>query len=119
MIVDSNKEGRARLSGGEQRMLAIGRAMLSQPKVLLLDEPSCAVTRKSRESTSVRWRWTQPSLRLQRRPRESRPKGRSSMSETRAEPLEVGDLSLSFAGVKAIDGVSFSIRSRTWRSSRP
>ena len=28
------------LSGGEQQMLAMGRAMMSRPRMLLLDEPS-------------------------------------------------------------------------------
>ena len=32
------------MSGGEQKMLAMGRALMSRPKVLLLDEPSMGLS---------------------------------------------------------------------------
>jgi branched-chain amino acid transport system ATP-binding protein len=46
-VLASRAEQRAgSLSGGEQQMLAIGRALMARPKVMLLDEPSLGLSPK-------------------------------------------------------------------------
>lgn len=40
ILYDRKEQLAGRLSGGEQQMLAIGRGLMSNPKLLMLDEPS-------------------------------------------------------------------------------
>ena len=40
------------LSGGEQQMLAIGRAMVAKPKLMMLDEPVAGMTLNERKQTA-------------------------------------------------------------------
>lgn len=40
ILKDRSKQAAGTLSGGEQQMLAMGRALMANPKILLLDEPS-------------------------------------------------------------------------------
>jgi branched-chain amino acid transport system ATP-binding protein len=42
-LQEREKQQAGTLSGGEQQMLAIGRALMSQPKFLMLDEPSLGI----------------------------------------------------------------------------
>ncbi len=39
-LAERKRNGGAQLSGGEQQMLAIGRALLTNPQLLIMDEPS-------------------------------------------------------------------------------
>lgn len=64
-LEERSKQTAGTLSGGEQQMLAVGRALMSRPKLLMLDEPSLglapmlvadmfnAVQKINREGTTI------------------------------------------------------------------
>ena len=46
ILKEREKQTAGTLSGGEQQMLAVGRGLLSQPRLLMLDEPSLGLAPK-------------------------------------------------------------------------
>jgi branched-chain amino acid transport system ATP-binding protein len=59
ILSDRRKQIAGTLSGGEQQMLAIGRSLMSKPKLLMMDEPSIGLSPlvKKQLAESIRHIW--------------------------------------------------------------
>lgn len=55
-LADRRKQRAGSLSGGERQMVAMGRAMIAQPSVILLDEPSAGLSPVLQDEVFVRTR---------------------------------------------------------------
>jgi len=44
ILSERRKQAGGTLSGGEQQMLAMGRALMAKPKIMLMDEPSMGLS---------------------------------------------------------------------------
>ena len=90
------KQAAGTFSGGEQQMLAMGRAMMSRPKLLMLDEPSMGLSPIMMKRIMSTVRTSSP--RARRSCSSSRtPRPRSSWPTT-GYVLEVGNIVLSGTG---------------------
>jgi branched-chain amino acid transport system ATP-binding protein len=50
LLAERQQQTAATMSGGQQQMLAIGRALMTRPKLLMLDEPSIGLDPKTTEA---------------------------------------------------------------------
>jgi branched-chain amino acid transport system ATP-binding protein len=83
------KQTAGTLSGGEQQMLAIGRALMGNPKFLMLDEPSLGIAPRS-SAPSLRRSWRLTKTTASRFSSSSRTPTSPSRSRSHAFVLETG-----------------------------
>src|SRR5690606_18285135 len=56
MLADRRKQRAGSLSGGERQMVAMGRALMAEPSVILLDEPSAGLSPAMQDEVFIRAR---------------------------------------------------------------